>query len=280
MTTEKNGRPVVVGVDGSDSTDAAVRWAARYASETGSPLHLLFAEDHQTALIGISTAEIRRAERLRERVLAAAAPYEADAVMVRGSVAPALTEATAEADLLVLGESHRSSGLAVQVVAEAECPVVVVRGDEDWAGPVVVAVDDSSEAAMGFAVREAARRDVALFAVHAWHQPLVPAGAGAVAHAVTTGVVDRENWADAARQSLTAVVTPWRNAFPEVAIHERLVEGPADTVMVHETGGAGLVVTGSRGRGRLAGMMLGSTSQALLRKAECPVAIIKNSVRN
>ncbi|WP_250029278.1 universal stress protein [Paractinoplanes maris] len=273
MSTEKIGRPVVVGVDGSDGADAAVRWAARYARETGRPLRLAHAEGKQTALIGVSTAEISAAERIRDRVFtaaaAAASPDEADTVVVS-----ALSEV--EAGLLVLGESHRRSGLAVQVVAEAACPVVVVRGDEDWAGPVVVAVDDNSEAAMGFAVREAARRDVALFVVHAWQQPLVPSGAGVMAVAATTGVVDREDWAAAARRTLTGVVTPWRAAFPEVAMHERLIEGPAETVVTQETGGAGLVVVGSRGRGRLAGLLLGSTSQALLRHAECPVAVVKS----
>ncbi|MCO8269008.1 universal stress protein [Actinoplanes sp. TRM 88003] len=280
MTVEKVGRPVVVGVDGSEGADSAVRWGARYASETGSPLHLMFAAGHPTGVIGVSTGEVELAERLRDRVLstaaAAAAPYEADVVLVRGAAVRTLTAATAEADLLVLGESHRRSGLAVQIVAEAECPVVVVRGDDDWAAPIVVAVDDGSEAAMGFAVREAARRGVALFAVHAWQQPLVPSGAGALAVAGSTGVVDRQDWADAARRSLSEAVAPWRSAFPEVAIHERLIEGPAEGVVTHETAGAGLVVAGSRGRGRLAGMLLGSTSQALLRHADCPVAVVKS----
>ncbi|MCY1137293.1 universal stress protein [Actinoplanes sp. Pm04-4] len=278
MTADKVGRPVVVGVDGSEGADLAVRWAARYASETGSPLHLVFAAGPPTGLIGVSTGEVETAERVRERVLsaaaAAAAPYEARVVLAEGP--PARTLIEAEADLLVLGESHRRSGLAVQVVAEAECPVVVVRGEDDWGAPVVVALDEGSEAAMGFAVREAARRDVALFAVHAWQQPLVPSGAGAMAVAASSGVVDRQDWAEAARRSLHEVVAPWRSAFPEVAIHERLLEGPAESVMTRETAGAGLVVAGSRGRGRLAGMLLGSTSQALLRQADCPVAIVKS----
>ncbi|GAB2614292.1 universal stress protein [Paractinoplanes abujensis] len=268
--------PVVAGVDGSDGAAAAVRWAARHARDTGLPLRVIYAA---------STNEpVAVSERvLNAAVAEAGSGVDFSAYEVPGDRVPALIGASKGSALLVLGESDRgwfaaalTGSTAVRVVAEAECPVVVVRGDTDPVGPVVVAVDGTraNEPALVFAFQEAARRECALFAVHAWQQPLVPTGAGTLA-AAAGGAASREEWAAAAQRLLTEAVAPLRSAFPLVAVYERLVEGPAESVVSHETAGAALVVVGSRGRGQLAGLLLGSTSQALIRDSECPVAIVR-----
>ena len=45
--------------------------------------------------------------------------------------------------------------------------------------------------------------------------------------------------------------------------------------LLERSRGAQLVVVGSRGHGELAGMVLGSVSNALVHKADCPVAVVR-----
>ena len=60
-------------------------------------------------------------------------------------------------------------------------------------------------------------------------------------------------------------------------IHTELIEGePAEAIIeVAKTRGSDLIVMGSRGLGRLTGLMLGSTSQKVVSHAPCPVLIVR-----
>jgi nucleotide-binding universal stress UspA family protein len=60
-------------------------------------------------------------------------------------------------------------------------------------------------------------------------------------------------------------------------ISEELIEGsPAEAIIdVATTRGSELIVMGSRGLGRLAGLLLGSTSQKVVAHAPCPVLIVR-----
>lgn len=300
MNAQAVGGSVVVGVDGSDGGMDAVRWAARYADQADCPLRLV----HATTLtdvagpvvpgpFGIASVGLHRPGRSDDRLLAAAlAEATRHAAQLQVSVrtasatpVAALVDASSGARLLVVGSNERSrwvtlfDSVASRVVAAAHSPVVVVRGDVDRAGPVVVAIDDSDgcEPALRFAFLEAARRRCELVVVHAWQIPLAPVGAGLRSAAVATNHVAEENVATAAWRSLTDTVAPWCAAFPDVTVHEKLLQGPPDEVVAGETSGAALAVVGSRGRGPLAGLLLGSTSQALIHTSRCPVAVVRNS---
>jgi nucleotide-binding universal stress UspA family protein len=203
-----------------------------------------------------------------------------------GSAVDVLVDASAGASLLVVGSRglSRLSGsltdsVGVQVSARAHCPTVVVRGEGDENGPVVVGVDGSetSEPALRFAFAEAARRHAGLVAVHAWAPPVVPVGAGqAVVHAMITGP-DRAELRRAAGRLVTGVIAPWRSAFPHVDVVELVLESTSEAALPHSTAGAVLAVVGSRGRGRLSGLLLGSTSQAMLAGADCPVVVARDT---
>ena len=63
--------------------------------------------------------------------------------------------------------------------------------------------------------------------------------------------------------------------IPDLVVEPVLTHDRPVHALVHNTGGAQLVVVGSRGRGGLAGMTLGSVSHALLHHAECAVAVVR-----
>ena len=60
-------------------------------------------------------------------------------------------------------------------------------------------------------------------------------------------------------------------------IHTELIEGnPAEAIIdVATTRESSIIVMGSRGMGRLAGLVLGSTSQKVVSHSPCPVLIVR-----
>ncbi len=77
------------------------------------------------------------------------------------------------------------------------------------------------------------------------------------------------------QSSLTTRMSGWLEKYPDVAV-EQVVTGERPIPSLLGLGErAGLLVVGSRGRGGFAGMLLGSTSQALVHHAPCPVAVVR-----
>jgi nucleotide-binding universal stress UspA family protein len=68
------------------------------------------------------------------------------------------------------------------------------------------------------------------------------------------------------------------NRHPEVAVTPTAVEGPPTRYLLEASRSAAMLVVGGRGRGAAAGALLGSTSQALIRGSECPVAVVRDQV--
>jgi nucleotide-binding universal stress UspA family protein len=151
MNSEGGGQElVVVGVDGSAESVAALRWAARYAAATGARVRTLLAWHYPGAVGGPPVEKAPEAiheqtdAHMHETLDAAIAKaYEGqEATGVEKSTAyahpaQALIEASKEADLLVVG--HRGHGaftgmlvgsVSIHCVTGAFCPVVVVRGTD------------------------------------------------------------------------------------------------------------------------------------------------------
>jgi nucleotide-binding universal stress UspA family protein len=143
------GQVVVVGVDGSTESIAALGWARRYAAVTGTKVRAVHAWHYPTAF-GVPpegkapppvTAEVE--QRIRDDMAAAVAqayPDPADAqvetVLRYGHPVEVLIDESKNADLLVVGHHghHAFTGMlvgsvSIHCVTSAACPVVVVRGD-------------------------------------------------------------------------------------------------------------------------------------------------------
>ncbi len=140
---------VVVGFDGSESSQEALRWAVREARQHGCPLHVIRAWSILTAPrpknleldVTPTLREYEAAVRVETEQLLAKVLGDEPGVPVRLHVvhAPAaqtLIEASRHADLLVVGSRGRGgfAGLLLGSVSEqcirhARCPVTVIRAD-------------------------------------------------------------------------------------------------------------------------------------------------------
>ena len=88
-------------------------------------------------------------------------------------------------------------------------------------------------------------------------------------------LIDWDVVAAGEREVLAERLAGWREKFPDVEVRRLVTRDRPARALVEESGRAQLVVVGSRGRGGLAGMLLGSVSQALLRHAACPVVVAR-----
>lgn len=288
-------RAVVAGVDGSECSLQAVRWAAAEAARRLVPLRLVAAHawpsggligdpglgvDHRAVMRDVVLGHLAAAAGAARQV---ASGLEVEQAEVAGYPESILPAESAHAEMVVLGSRGLGGftglligSVAVAVTAHAACPVVVVRGPEPdltapRAEPVVVGVDGSpvSEAAVAFAFEEASLRRVPLVAVHVWRDRLLDA---AVAPLLDWDAIESDE-----RQVLAERLAGWSEKYPDVAVRRLVAYDRPARALVEESGRAQLVVVGSRGRGGLHGMLLGSVSQALLHHAHCPVAVVRPS---
>ncbi|HEX6220866.1 MAG TPA: universal stress protein [Acidimicrobiia bacterium] len=141
--------------------------------------------------------------------------------------------------------------------------------DQRYTGPVVVGVDGSEQSidAARAAAAEAALRDVQLHVVHCVDiQPAVLHLPGGTTDTVDIAKRQHEKVHDAISDALGDVTYErvGREGYP-----------PDELIDYTEQVGAGLLVLGSRGRGRIAGAVLGSTSLRCLEQSKIPVLIVK-----
>jgi nucleotide-binding universal stress UspA family protein len=276
---------IVVGVDGSVSSIEAVRWAADEAARRNARLRVVHGHAITTPRLPsgfLVEAKAAAAHCLREGVKAAQQAHpelDVDPVLHLAPGVDALAEESEKAALVVLGARGHGGfaellvgSTAIALTARACCPVIVVRGSIVDTGPIVVGVDGTpdSEAAIAFAYEAASRRGADLLAVHAWSD-VITAWSGSV----PIPDLDWDEVATEERVVLAERLAGWRDKYPDVAVRQVVHENRPAQELLNEAQGAQLLVVGSRGRGGIKSMLLGSVSHAMLHHAPCPVAVVK-----
>lgn len=292
--------PIVVAVDGSDASNAAVIWAARTAAARARTLRIVtvvhipafyysepyLAQSFHEEMKATARDRLASAAGLAREVLDDAAQrVEVVTEQLDGKVAPTLIDESAHADRLVVGsrglgevKGLLAGSVSTAVASHAVAPVAVVRGRTlDGAppaeGPVVVGVDGSvsCEAAVEVAFEEASSRGATLVAVNVWSDVSVQPSLGAVPedphwNRIQTGeeIVLAERLAG------------YRERYPDVVVERVVARDRPVRVLSEYAERAQLLVVGSRGRGGFKGLLLGSTSNALIQTADCPVLVVRS----
>ncbi len=277
---------IVVGIDGSEASDLAVVWAAQTASNRDCTLRIVAAVDLRSYLPEDNDVRAVFGSRLVAAETLARESIEGSALSVvtearDGTVVDVLLSESENSALVVLGArglGESDSGLlgsaAIALTAHASSPVVVVRGRSidgrpPTTGPVVVGVDGSAvgQAAVAAAFDEASHRGAPLVAVHVWAD---------VALAPMSAVpLQWDDIASSEEAVLAESLAGWQEKYPDVEVRRVVAQDRPVRVLAQLSEQASLIVVGNRGRGGFRGMLLGSTSYALIHTADCPVLVAR-----
>ena len=294
---------VLVGVDGSAPSLHALDWAAAYALQVGWSLHIVCTyslpsftaaslDGGYAALDDSAIQEGARAVLEEARDRAEAAGVRTTATVTTGDAAGVLVEMSRDHSLAVVGTRGRGGfterllgTVSSALPAHAHCPTVVVpfrahaKGDDtaEELPPVtplrrvVVGVDGSpsAEIALRYAIRQARAWDAELVAVAG-----VPVGAGAGLLAWLPASIDHEQVLADVTEGLNVIIDRHEAEHPGLTIKRIVLDGTGAELLTEFSTASDLIVVGSRGRGGFRGLLLGSTSQAVLHHSACPVMVV------
>ena len=301
---------ILVGIDGSAASLHALDWATQEARVHGLGLRLVCgyalpsfaAASLDGGYAALDDSAIRAGA---QAVVADAAVHVADAGVpvsshvIVGDAAAVLIDESARVTMAVVG-TRGGGGFAERLLgtvssalpAHAKCPTVVVP---TWRKPkgtapdeaeapavrpvhrVVVGVDGSAQAelALRYAIREAKAWDAELVAVTG-----VPVASGTGALAWLPAAIDHDQVIQDVAAALDVLIDRVAAEEPGSPTVKRTVrDGTGAQLLTEASEKTDLLVVGSRGRGGFAGLLLGSTSQAVLHHAQCPVMVVTQHVK-
>ena len=285
---------ILVPTDFSKPSDAALAHARRLAGTTGATLHVLHVVDNM--FLRAVLADPRDYETAAMRQLQDRVPIEdrgAPAILaVERSDEPA-DEITSyarrhEIELIVMGTHGRGrmahlllGSVAEKVARTAPCPVLTMRDNPVTPSVeglrILVPTDFSpcSDAALGCAKRMAAKLGGTVRLLHVIDNAGVGASYGSELFVPEPPGAQTERTREARIQLSRRILTDSRS---RVTVTADVIHGPVGTMIATYAGDAGfdLIVMGTRGRGGLAHLFMGSIAESVIRTARCPVLTVKS----
>lgn len=283
---------VIVGVDGTEGSLEALRWAAHEAARRSWQLHVMTCAELpvsvEAGLSGFGAVDgavvqqvVADCEQVNARAVETARALhlgiEVSGDTVLGSPAHAIAASPHEDELVVVGATSHP-GRAVDVLGSvaslvahrSHSPVTVVHGAESppEIRRIVVGVDASpgSDAALDWAIEEALICEADLVLVHGWVYPY---------QGSRTGITEpRDEMRLDAMRTLEACALRAHDLAPSLRCHPIISEQSPASAIVDAAADADLVVVGTRGHGGFTSLVLGSVSRTVLEHAPVPVVVV------
>jgi len=281
-------RTIVVGIDGSEHSRLAVKWAADEAKLRDSVLRIVYAGTAEPAAVpawySSAPATMSAGQAVIDDAFALVTTRHASVVLETdlpdSSPARALIRASAVADLVVVGARGHGGfkelllgSVSQRTIQRAVCPVVVVRPVPDMindavAEPrIVVGIDGSSRSdrALRWALREAELRSASVEAIFA------------CVIAPMTGFMNSASagYETAGRPIIEAAIAQAAEWQPDVPFSAVTLLDATVPALLAAGDGAGLLVVGSSGHSSHRHIVLGSVADQCTRHAGCAVAVVR-----
>jgi nucleotide-binding universal stress UspA family protein len=291
---------ILVAIDGSPESTAALTWASHEAQVSARGLRLVHVVDYLpgygyfwASTVGATTAMQDSGQRIVAdarafvRELVPAVPVHASAIT--GPVVQTLLAECDQASLAVVGSRGAGAfsrlllgSVSHRLATHASCPVIIV---DEPAGPaagrpggatverVVAGVGGAHDttALVDFAFTEAERHGVPLVAIRTWEPPDSPIAFRHPDDPEAAYSADRDEYE---RAQLLQAIAPARAAHPRVRVTVRVRIGSVAARLTRACHPRDLLVIGHRHSGRFYPPALGAVSSAVAHHARCPLAVV------
>jgi nucleotide-binding universal stress UspA family protein len=279
-------RDVVVGVDGSDESLAALSWATLTADLHGARLTVVAAHPvppeagpGMTNLIEDAHEHARHAARAARERLRGWRPggRDVETLVLPGNAAHVLAAQSTNDDLVVVGRRGLgafdrallgSTSSALAAAAPGTIAVVPAGAATDDPRRIRVGVGPVDEPdILGTAFAEADARGCPLEVLHV-------TGTDPISSALLDMDPVAAAWHEAAAVGLADRLARWSDKYPKVTCTVVIHHGDPVSTLLHGLVRDDLLVVGGRSHSVVTGRLLRSVPDAVVRGAPCPVLVV------